>query len=124
MILTISFILLAEVWNTVGQVLFKKSTNALNFNHGKGVKSYVHFLVQVVRQPGIALGLLAMTGGLVFWLAALSRSELSIVFPLGSLQYILILFASRLFLGEENNAMRVLGNLFIAAGIAFIALNG
>ena len=120
MILTVILILISEVWNTAGQVLFKKSTNLLNFSHEKGVRSYVRFLKQVIGQRDIMLGLLAMAAGLVFWLAALSRADLSVVFPLGSVQYILVLLASHFLLSEKNDGMRILGTLFIAAGIALI----
>ena len=120
MIFTVTLILISEIWNTAGQVLFKKSTNALDFTHEGGIKSYARFLRQVIRQREIVLGLLSMAGGLVFWLAALSKAELSVVFPLGSMQYILILFASRLFLSEKSDRMRILGTGLIAAGIALI----
>ena len=120
MILTIAFILISEVWNTLGQVLFKQSTNALNFTHTTSIKSYARFLVQVIQHPKILLGLLAMGVGLVFWLAALGRAELSVVFPLGSMQYILILFAARFFLSEKADPARILGTSLITAGIALI----
>ncbi len=122
MMLTVFWVLLSELWNTLGQVLFKKSTNRLSFAHEKSLKSYLDFLTQVIGQPRILLGLLAMAAGLIFWLLALSQAELSVVFPLGSIQYILILFASRLFLSETTDALRISGTLLITLGIAFTML--
>jgi len=122
MTLTVFLVLLSELWNTLGQVLFKQSTNRLSFAHEKSLKSYLDFLTQVIGQPRILLGLLAMAAGLIFWLLALSQAELSVVFPLGSIQYILILFASRLFLSETTDALRIFGTLLITLGIAFTML--
>jgi undecaprenyl phosphate-alpha-L-ara4N flippase subunit ArnE len=78
----------------------------------------------VIRRPAILLGLFCLAVGLIFWIAALSQAALSIVFVLGSMQYILILIASRFFLGEKIDRMRLLGTLFIAAGITLVALSG
>ena len=122
MTFTILSVLFSELWNTLGQILFKKSTNGLNFTHEKNIKSYLDFLAQVIRQPGILLGLLAMAVGLIFWLLALSKAELSVVFPLGSIQYILVLLAARLFLSEQTDAMRISGTVLITLGIVLIML--
>lgn len=122
MIRTILYVLMAEVWNTVGQLLFKTAANTFPPLQGRGWGSYGVFLGTVIRQPRILLGLLFMTGGLIFWIAALSQMALSVVFVLGSMQYILILIASRVFLGEKIDAMRFLGTFFIAAGITLVAL--
>lgn len=122
MIRTILYVLMAETWNTVGQLLFKTAANTFPPVQEGGWRSYLVFLGTVIRQPRILLGLFFMTGGLIFWIAALSQAALGVVFVLGSMQYILILIASRLFLGEKIDMMRFLGTLFIAAGITLVAL--
>ena len=120
MIRTLVLVFIAEVWNALGQVLFKKATNGLDFDLRI---SYSSFLIKVTRRPEVALGLVSMAIGLVAWLAALSNAELSIVFPLGSIQYILIFFAARIFLSERIDAMRIFGTALITAGIVLIALS-
>ena len=121
MIRTVLFVFTAEIWNTAGQLLFKQSTNALPPMQGSDWRSYADFLKAVMRRPGILLGLLSMALGLVFWLVALSQAALSVVFVLGSMQYILILVASRFFLGEKIDGVRFLGTLFISIGITLVA---
>lgn len=123
MIRTILYVLMAEIWNTAGQLLFKKSANALPPVAGSGWKAYGIFFKDVVHRPGILLGLFCLAVGLIFWIVALSQAALSVVFVLGSMQYILILIASRLFLGEKIDGMRLVGTLFIAAGITLVALS-
>ena len=122
MILTILYVLMAEIWNTAGQLLFKRSANAFPPLQGRNWRSYGIFLKDVIRHPSILLGLLCMAIGLIFWIAALSQAALSVVFVLGSMQYILILIVSRCFLGEKIDSMRFIGTLFIATGITLVAL--
>ena len=123
MIRTIFCVFIAEIWNTAGQLLFKKSANALPIAPGAGWGAYGVFLKEVIRRPGILLGLFCHAVGLIFWIVALSQAALNVVFVLGSMQYILILVASRFFLDEKIDRMRFLGTLFIAAGITLAALS-
>ena len=124
MIRTILYVLIAEMWNTAGQLLFKKSTNAFPAVQGGSVRAYGIFLKDVVRRPGILMGLFCLAVGLIFWLVALSQAALSVVFVLGSMQYVLILVASRVFLAERIDGRRFLGTLLIAIGITLVALAG
>ena len=119
MIRTILYVLIAEVWNTAGQLLFKKSANAFPAMQEKSFKAYGIFFKNVIRRPGILLGLSSMAVGLIFWLVALSQAALSVVFVLGSM-----LIASRIFLDEKIDGRRFLGTLLIAIGIALVALAG
>ena len=121
MIRTLILVFATEIWTTLGQVLFKKATNHLGRPASK--KGYADFLGEIIRRPETGLGLIFMSIGLVTWLAALSTADLSLVFPLGSLQYVLILLASRLFLSERLDLPRVLGTLLITAGIVVITLS-
>lgn len=123
MIKVLWLVLLAEIWNTAGQILFKKSANALEAPHLKNLQSYLSFLKSVFSMPAIWLGLGAMGLGLWFWLRALAQSDLSVVFPLGSVQYILTLAAAGLFLGEKMDRLKIAGTLLVTAGIVLIALS-
>jgi len=122
MIWTILCVLMAEIWNSAGQLFFKKTANVLPLAPGAGWGAYGIFLKSVICQPKILLGLACHAVGLIFWLVALSQAALSVVFVLGSMQYILILVLSRVFLGEKIDSMRFFGTLFIAVGIALVAL--
>lgn len=121
MIKILFLILFAEIWNTLGQVLFKKATNRLGKHHLKGLRSYLNFVKEVLGMPVVWFGLGSMALGLVVWLVALAQTDLSIAFPVGSLQYVLILMAARLFLGERIDGMKLVGNLLVVTGIIFIA---
>ncbi len=122
MMAAMAIILLGESFTTFGQILYKKNTNRLNVRQLKSMDSYVVFMKDVLRLPGIWLGLLSTAIGLIFWLVALSRFDLNFVFPAGSILYVLTLLASRVFLNEKIDALKLLGTSLIIVGIVTIAL--
>ena len=113
-------VLIAEVFNTIGQVLFKKSTNVFEKPHLGTFRSYLDFVKKILSMKTIWLGLGAMTVGLIVWLVALSQGDLSVVFPLGSLQYLLILVASWLLLDEKIDLSKCVGTILVILGVVFI----
>ncbi len=121
MIKIILLVLMAEITGTAGQILFKKGTGQLGYQNFKQFSTYLAFTKKILGIPVIWLGLLLVGSGLFFWLAALAGSDLSVVFPLGSMQYILVLIASRLFLKEKMDRKKLIGTLLVVAGIMVIA---
>ena len=73
MIRALLYVLMAEIWNTAGQLLFKRSANAFPPMHGGDWRVYGNFLKDVIQRPGILLGLLSMAVGLVFGSRRLAR---------------------------------------------------
>jgi len=64
-----------------------------------------------------------MAIGLVIWLIALAQADLSIVFPIGSLQYILVLFLAHILLGEKIDRMKFIGTFLVVFGIILITIS-
>ena len=120
MIAAFLIVLLGESFTALGQILYKKNTNRLEAHSLKNMRSYFTFIKDVLRLPGIWLGLLSMAVGLIVWLVALSRFDLSFVFPASSILYVLILFASRIFLNEKIDAMKLIGTSLVIVGIIAI----
>ena len=123
MMAAILLVLLGESLTAVGQLFLKRNTNQLGSPAFTGPSSYWAFAHRVLCLPGIWLGLSLMALGLGIWLIALSWFNLSLVFPLGSIQYVLVLFASRIFLKEKFSAMKVLGTFLIIAGIIAVSFS-
>ena len=117
------FVLLAEVLNAFGQYSFKKTVNDLCIPKLSALKSYAPFFKKVLAAPQVWLGLGVMAASLVFWLMALSQGDLSFVYPIGSLQYILVLLVAHFFLKEKIDKNQVLGTLLVAGGIFLIAMS-
>ena len=123
MVKIILLVLLSEAITVIGQILFKKSTNTVGIYNLRNRRDRVRFLSEVSTRPYLWLGLLAMALGLVVWLFAIAQGNLSLVFPIGSLQYILILFLAHKFLGEKIDKMKLIGTLLVMAGIVLMSVS-
>lgn len=119
----IILVLLSEIFTAVGQVLFKKSANSLGSHNLREARGQIRFLSEVVSKPYIWMGLGAMIAGLIVWLFALAQGDLSLVFPIGSIQYILILFMAHIFLNEKIDAGKALGTFLVMMGIVLITIH-
>ena len=119
----ILLILLAEVWSVAGQILFKKGTNAIDAGRIRGVAGHVGYLQMALVNNSIWLGFSLQVLCVATWLVALAQADLSFVFPIGSIQYIFILFGAHIFLGEKIDRMKVAGTLLVVGGIILIAMS-
>lgn len=122
MVKILLLVLLSEIFTAGGQVLLKKSANALGAHDFKNIGAHFRFLSDVFSKPGLWAGFFFMTLGLAAWLFALAEGDLSLVFSLGSLQYILILFLAHFMLGEKIDRMKFLGTFLVMFGIALITI--
>jgi drug/metabolite transporter (DMT)-like permease len=120
MVKTILLVLAAEILASWGQILFKKSANALDTYELHRIEGHAALVRDVLSRPMIWSGILAMTASLVVWIFALASAELSVVFSLGSMQYIVILFTARYFLDEKIDLSKLVGTLLVVAGIALV----
>ena len=116
------FVLLAEISMAAGQIFFKKGANGFEAAQ-RDFRSYPAFFARVFKMPLIWYGLLSMTVGLVFWLMALSLGDLSLVFPIGSMQYIIIMVAAHYWLGEKIDSQKLIGTLLVMGGIVLLTLS-
>lgn len=115
-------VIAAEFWITIGQICFKKSADRLNRDTqaaGPWIKKLLH---GIFRYPVLWLGAVAMAAGLLFWFTALARGDLSLVYLLGSIQYIFALIAAKCLLGEAIDVRKLAGTLLIVLGIILTAL--
>lgn len=122
MLKAVILIFLAELWNTTGQILFKKGTNSLDAQSLRGLRENIAFLRNLLSKPVIWRGFACMAAGLILWFAALAGANLSAVSPLGSMQYIFILIAAHFFLGEKIDVLKTAGTLLVVFGIVLVAI--
>lgn len=123
MLKIILLVILAEIFTAAGQMLFKKSTNAADSYNLRRLDTHALFLKDVLANPNLWGGFIAMGLGLVVWIIALAQGDLSLVFSLGSMQYILILFGAHFFLGEKIDRMKFIGTFLVVFGIVLITLS-
>jgi drug/metabolite transporter (DMT)-like permease len=114
-------VIAAEFWMTVGQIFFKQSANRLNVETKRDQPWIIGMLGCILKYPVLWLGAASMLGGLLFWFAALASGDLSLVYLLGSIQYIFALIAAHFFLQEKINAAKLAGTLLIMLGVILTA---
>ncbi len=119
----ILLVLLAEVCTGIGQICFKKNVNNLSGNSSRSSDTTLLFFRKLLVKPMLWAGIVSMVLGLTFWISALSIGDLSVVYPLGSIQYVFVLFASHFFLGETIDRTKLIGTALVILGIVFITLS-
>jgi drug/metabolite transporter (DMT)-like permease len=119
---TLMLILFAEMCSAGMHILYKKGANSLENEPTESIKDYMVFAFKVLKIPVIWCGLVMVCCGMAMWFIVLAHLDLSVAFPLDSIQYIIILAASFLFLGEKLNRDRILGTLFVVLGIVLVAV--
>lgn len=72
----------------------------------------------------VLLGLSLYALGSLFWLFSLSKIDLSLAYPLTSVQYVLGFLGAWYFLAENINVIRVCGLVVICLGVGIMALEG
>jgi drug/metabolite transporter (DMT)-like permease len=118
----ILYILISVLFSTVGQLLLKSGMNSvgsitLNFNQ------LFSTLWRMAINPGVFFGLVIYLVGTVFWLAALSRVDLSYAYPFASLSYVVMLAASWAMFDEKITLARIIGTIVICVGVLLIYRN-
>jgi drug/metabolite transporter (DMT)-like permease len=77
-------------------------------------------LFRIFSNPFILLGFALIFGGSIFWLAVISRVEISYAYPMLSISYILMLIASWILFSENITPIRILGVIVICLGVFFV----
>ncbi len=67
--------------------------------------------------------MLCYAASICVWLAALSKAPVSTAYPMLSLGYVVVAFASVLWLGETLSVPKVLGIALICAGVVLVSRN-
>jgi uncharacterized membrane protein len=114
---TILIILVGVTFAAIGQVSWKLGMNLTGPVTGFSLSG----LAAILLQPYVILGLIMYGLSTVFWLVALSRMELSFVYPFISLTYVLVLALSYLVLKESIGLNKVAGTVLIILGLILIS---
>lgn len=117
----IGIIALTDIFDTVSQLILKSSINSLDW-HINTIKKALHLILQLLKVPRVWFGFCLSVVSLFFWLIALSKADLNLVFSLDSMRYLMIAFASVIFLREKVGIGRWLGIMCVVFGIVLVAL--
>jgi len=110
------YIFLTLILGLYGQVVLKWQVD-VNQPPPADPQGKLSYLVRMLINPWVLSSLLAAFLGMLSWMLALSRTELSYAYPFTSLSFVLILVASALIFGEPVTVTKLAGMLLIVAGI-------
>jgi drug/metabolite transporter (DMT)-like permease len=85
------------------------------------LRNFLDLIPKVFTNLYLFLGLVSLGFGFMFWLLVLSKLKLSVAIPFTSLNYILVLFFSWLFLRETISLMQFAGVVLVIFGLVLIA---
>jgi multidrug transporter EmrE-like cation transporter len=111
----IVLLFIAVLLGVAGQFLFKTGLNKM----GGEIELSIH-IARLFLTPYIASGLGCYVLSTFIWLAALSKVPLSFAYPMLSTGYLIIYFASILFLGEKYTHAKLAANILIILGISLL----
>lgn len=118
--LTLVYILVSVLASAVGQILLKKGMDdigSLTLTLNQGVK----LVWRMATQPYVVIGIIIYAFGTIFWLAALSRTDLSYAYPFASLQYAVMLGASWWLFNENVSLWRIAGTSIVILGVLLLS---
>ena len=108
-LLSLFYISVAVVLGTDGQLFLKAGTNAAPMGFG------------LALEPRILAGIACYVVGLVVWILALSKTPVSIAYPMVSLGFALNALLAWWLLGEAVTPMRMAGIGVIIVGVYLVA---
>lgn len=117
---TFAFILAGVLLNALAQLLLKAGTNALGVIHITS-ENWFDTGIKVASQLPIMAGMLCYVVSLVVWIIGLSRTDVTIAYPMLSLGYVIAAFGAWMFLGEVISLQRVVAIAVIMVGVALLA---
>ena len=120
--IAIVYILISVVASTVGQLLLKQGMNVVGAIT-LSANQILSTTWKMVTNPYVFIGLAIYLAGTVFWMAALSRVDLSYAYPFASLSYVVMLVASWMMFDEKITLSRVIGTVVIGIGVLLIYRN-
>jgi len=105
---------------TLGQICFKKGVFLTGEITLRG--SVISELFKLILNPFVFSGLLFYVLSTILWLIALSKTNLSFVYPFTALVFILVMLSARILFLEPIPTLRYFGIVLICLGFLFSSL--
>jgi len=103
-----------------GQILLKVGTNIIGSIELRDIFSAKFF--SIISNPYIFSGVLMYAIAMLLWFVIISQVEISFVYPLISITYIVVALIAWVFLGESLTMIKFFGILLIIGGVYLVLL--
>jgi len=114
-------LLIGLVFEATGVVLLKKGMNQIGEVGKMGPSEVLRLLKSGATNPSVLLGVFFEALFFGCLLVLMSRSDISFVWPLTALGFVMTTFAALIFLDEKVSSVRWAGVVFIVIGAALIS---
>jgi multidrug transporter EmrE-like cation transporter len=122
-LITWALILTGVGLNAAAQLLLKVATRPLGHFTVFDFDTLNSSIFILLKSMPFWAGMLCYAASICVWLAALSKAPVSTAYPMLSLGYVVVAFASVLWLGETMSPAKVLGIALICAGVVLVSRN-
>jgi multidrug transporter EmrE-like cation transporter len=107
--------------NAAAQLALKVATRPLAAFAQFDSATLMASIVVLARSASFWVGMFCYGASLCVWLGALSRAPVSIAYPMLSIGYVIVAFASMLWLGETLSPAKILGIALICMGVVLVS---
>ena len=107
--------------NAAAQLLLKVATRPLSHFTVFNLDTLNSSILILFKSIPFWTGMLCYAASICVWLGALSKAPVSTAYPMLSLGYVVVAFASVLWLGETLSPAKVLGIALICAGVVLVS---
>lgn len=109
----------AIITTVLSQLLFKHGVltlGELNFS----ISNLFSLLINILKNPFLLTGLFFYGISFLIWLFVLSRMNLSLVYPITSLNFVLVIVASYFLFGEKLSLFQYFSVFLIILGVILL----
>lgn len=114
-------LLIGLTFESAGVVLLKKGMSQIGDMQKVSLSEVARVVKEGVTSPFILLGVFFEALFFVTLLILMSRSDISLLWPLTGLSFVFATFAAMIFLREKVSGLRWVGVLFVVAGAILIS---
>lgn len=113
-------IIIAVTLAALGQIFWKLGMKSIGIIN----KYDFNTIAGIFKNLQVEIGVLLYALSTVFWLIALSKKELSYVYPFIAGTYIIVLALSHIIIGEQFGVYRLVGASIVLVGLMLIIKGG
>jgi len=110
------YIFLTILFTVYGQLILKHRISDIT-NMPSGISLMIFFIKLIFIDKFVFSGLISAFLASIFWMATLSKFEISYAYPFMALNFLLIFLLSMLFFHESINIYKIIGLFFIIIGV-------
>lgn len=108
----------AIVLASTGHLIIK--LGLISAGHGAAQASGIGRLIETLFQPAVIGGLAIYGVGTLLWISAVARRNISFLYPLTALNYVIVSVGGKLWFGETISTMRWTGIGIVVLGVALL----